>query len=379
MDLVLGLSLTSAAVRWVFVEGTSGEGAPIDRGSLDIPAIDTVDIDLLLDAVLNPDVVAQNRIHMAGVTTTDEAQPLADAVLEGLAARGHGNVVAVSDSDAADALARGIANITTHEDVAVCIVEPDAALVALVDAGGVTVDRIDRPLDQDDALELTSSVIAVLGLNVRRPDAIFVVGSDDVDVIVSSFEAIVDAPVFSAAEADLALARGAALASAQTVDASSGWGARLRARLTSRIGVLSTVLAAAVVTFVVSLSIALGLSLAPDAVEQPRNANAAVEPAPVAVPPSVKQAAPARPVAPPPAPVPEVAETIAVAVPPAPVAAPVYQAPPVYQPPAPAYVPPAPPPAYVPPPVIVPPNYPQPRLRDRIIEKIPIINRFHDP
>jgi hypothetical protein len=33
----------------------------------------------------------------------------------------------------------------------------------------------------------------------------------------------------------------------------------------------------------------------------------------------------------------------------------------------------------VPPPVVVPPNYPQPRLRDRIIEKIPIINRFHDP
>ncbi|WP_435405203.1 DUF7157 domain-containing protein, partial [Mycolicibacterium houstonense] len=42
-----------------------------------------------------------------------------------------------------------------------------------------------------------------------------------------------------------------------------------------------------------------------------------------------------------------------------------------------AYVPPAPPvsapPPYVPPPV----TYPQPRLRDRIIERIPIINRFH--
>jgi hypothetical protein len=46
---------------------------------------------------------------------------------------------------------------------------------------------------------------------------------------------------------------------------------------------------------------------------------------------------------------------------------------PVYTPPAPAYVPPAPPPNYV------PPAPPQPRLRDRIIERIPIINRFHEP
>ncbi|PEG58936.1 DUF7157 domain-containing protein, partial [Mycolicibacterium boenickei] len=54
--------------------------------------------------------------------------------------------------------------------------------------------------------------------------------------------------------------------------------------------------------------------------------------------------------------------------------------------PAPAYVPPAPAPAYTPPPApvyapppYVPPpvTYPQPRLRDRIIERIPIINRFH--
>jgi hypothetical protein len=51
--------------------------------------------------------------------------------------------------------------------------------------------------------------------------------------------------------------------------------------------------------------------------------------------------------------------------------------PPVYQAPAPVYVPPVP--AYVPPPAYVPAPPPQPRLRDRIIERIPIINRFHEP
>jgi hypothetical protein len=78
-----------------------------------------------------------------------------------------------------------------------------------------------------------------------------------------------------------------------------------------------------------------------------------------------------------------VAQTIVVAKPaaPQPEAAPVFQPPatapaPVYQAPAPVYVPPVP--AYVPPPAYVPAQPPpQPRLRDRILDHIPIIGRFH--
>jgi hypothetical protein len=151
---------------------------------------------------------------------------------------------------------------------------------------------------------------------------------------------------------------------------------------------LSVVLGAAVLTFVVSLSLALYVNLPQGAAtEQPLNSNAAEEA------PSPHPAAPAGGRAP--LGVPEVAKTIVVRAPqPAaaprperPAAAPVAAPPPVYQPPAPAYVPPAPAyvppaPAYVPPPaapVSPPPVYQQPRLRDRIIERIPIINRFHEP
>jgi hypothetical protein len=351
-----------------------------------------LDADFLLDLVLNHDVVGENEMHAVGVTWTSEGAVAAAAVLDALADRGVRNVVVVSDTDAAEALATGIANITDYDDVAVCIIEPDAALVALVNAGGVTVERIDRPMDRNDALELTSSVIAMLAVNDRRPDAIFVVGSDDVDVIVSSFEAISEAPVFSAAEADLALARGAALASAGVVNAPNAESVLLGPRVTSKVGVLSAVLGAAVVTFLVSLSVALGLGVSPDSTsEQPMNVNAG-ESAPNAAPASVPRAAPShpRPIAPSPAAttpeaVPELAETIKVAAPPAPAyvpPAPAYVPPaPAYVPPAPAYVPP-PPPAYVPPampPGYVPPTYQEPRLRDRIIERIPIINRFHEP
>ncbi len=370
MDLVLGLSMTSRAVRWVLVEGTTGEGATIDRGTFDLT--DAVDPDDLLDVLLIDE--ADNRMHAIGLTWINEAEDAASGVLAALTARDYDNVITVSELEAGDVLAAGIAGIADYDDVAVCIVEPDAAVVALVTSEGVTVDRIARPLDGADVVELPSSVMAMLELDDWHPDAIFVVGSaEDLDLITTTLEAVTDSPVISAAEADLALARGAALASARAVNGLDTAGSHRP----TRIGALASVLVAAVVTFVVSLAVALGLALAPDAVpDQPQAAN--TEPTAAApVSPEAQTATKvsnlaaslraARPV---------VAQTMVVAVPPAPEVAP---APPAYEPPA--YAPPAPAPAYVPPapPVYVPPVVPQPRLRDRIIERIPIINRFHEP
>jgi hypothetical protein len=380
MDLVLGLSMTSTAVRWVLVEGTTGEGATIHR--------DGIDFDTLDDIV---GAVGDNRLHAVGVTWINEAEAEASLVLDALAARGLDNVITVSELEAADVLAAGIADRGSYDDVAVCLVEPDAAVIAIVTPSGVTVDRIARPLDEADAVELPSSVIAMLELDEWQPEAVFVVGSaDDLDLVMSTLAGLTEAPVFSAAEADLALARGAALASARAVNALEA----PRAPLMTRIGALTSVLVAAVVVFVISLSVALGLRLTPDTDATPTQrpaADAVDAPAPVAPAPPVKQAAPQSPrqaAPPPPKAGPPPGRRVAAAVPQVPEAAPVDEAPayvppaPEYTPPAPAYVPPAPAPAYVPPappPNYVPPAPPQPRLRDRIIERIPIINRFHEP
>ena len=160
-----------------------------------------------------------NRIHAIGVTWTNEAEDAATEVLEALEARGYEDVIAVSELEAGDVLAEGIAGIAEYDNVAVCIVEPDAAVVAVVDSDGVTVDRIGRPLDGADAVELPSTVMAMLDLDDWQPEAIFVVGSaDDLDLIVSTLDGATESPVISAADADLALARGAALASARAVN-----------------------------------------------------------------------------------------------------------------------------------------------------------------
>jgi hypothetical protein len=384
VDLVLGLSMTSADVRWVLVEGTTAEGATICR--------DAVDFDTLDDVIA---AVGDNRLHAIGVTWASEAESAASTLLDALAARGLDNVITVSEQEAADSLATGIAD-RGYGDVAVCIVEPDDALVALVDADGVTTERVDPTADD---------MLALLDRSDGQPEAIFVLGSaDDIDSIATSFHGAA-VPVITAAEADLALARGAALASARAVNTLEArptpW------RMPSRIGALTSVVAAAVVVFVVSLSVALGLGLTLDTdstVAQRDTANTADQPARVPTAPSVAQAVPhpvpaappPPPAAPPPEAAPPVAHTIVEAAAPAPEAAPVveppaaqppvYDAPPAAPPPVPAYVPPAPanlpPPAYVPPappPNYVPPAPPQPRLRDRIIERIPIINRFHEP
>jgi hypothetical protein len=387
MDVVLGLSMTSGAVRWVLVEGPTGEGATVDRGSFDLTV--PVDPDDLLDVLLISEIDPEG-LHAIGVTWTNEAEDAASGILRSLTARGFTNVIAVSEVESADVLAAGIAGIADYDDVAVCIVEPDAALVAVVNANGVAVDRIARPLDGADVVELPSSVLAMLELDDWRPDAVFVVGSaDDLDVIVSTLGDVTEAPVFTAADADIALARGAALASAAAVTALQPTGGR---HLPSRVGALTSVLAAAVVTFVVSLSAAVGMQLSPDGTSE-QLADTIERPAAVAeapAPPKSPRAAieQARPV---------VAQTIVVAAPPPPQILPAYEPPqhvppaapaPAYTPPAPAYTPPAPAyapppaPAYVPPPQVpnyVPPVQPQPRLRDRIIERIPIINRFHEP
>lgn len=399
MDLVLGLSATSTAVRWVLVEGMTGGGAPIDRGVLDIHDTATFDAEALLTVLLDAnDAVVADGVHAVGVTWTEDGDVVAGAILDALDARGVQNVVSVSEIEAAEALAGGIADIAGYNDIAVCVFEPDATLIAVVDPDGVTVDRRDRPVDRSDDIELTSSVIA-LDLNDRQLDAIFVVGSADLETVVSPMDAVAAAPVISSSEADMAMTRGAAVAAALAVNALSAANAPLlNVRGMSKTAALTSVLVAASVTLVISLSVALGLRATSDTQSvQAQNANATAEQVREAVVPSAARAAQAAPkldpvpVAQPPAPGPEapplVAQTMAVAAPPAapapdfapPEAAPVGE-PPAYLPPAPAYVPPAPAPVYVPPAQPqVPALQPQPRLRDRIIERIPIINRFHEP
>ncbi|BBZ05980.1 hypothetical protein MDOR_01490 [Mycolicibacterium doricum] len=424
MDLVLGVSVTSAALRFVLVEGAAGDGATVDSGTLAMPAPGD-SLDALVRAVSGegPYAAAPGQLPLAvGVTWTDGMAKQASTLMAALTARGAQNVVALSPAESAAALAAGLGDLAAHTEVAVCVAEPDVALVALVTADTVHVDQVAR----DGAGPLARLVQEAADSAEGYPEAVYVLGSaDDVDAVVTALAGRVTAPVLSAAEADLALARGAALASAQGSVGVHAHAPLPLAQVTTydprpwlawRIPALTSVLGAALVTFVVSVSVALGLELTPQirsddaATRQVASASdqgkAAISaPGPAALQKAPKPAAPPPPPQAPPAPPPEAAvpavDTAPAAPAPepevAPVIEPVYAAPEVAPPPAPVYVPPDPPvyappaPAYVPPAPVapaftppqagyVPPVAPQqPRLRDRIIDRLPIINRFHQP
>ncbi|MFZ0834702.1 MAG: hypothetical protein WAM92_16835, partial [Mycobacterium sp.] len=221
VDRVLGLSITSTAVRLVLVEGATGEGDTVDHDVIDIAAVHAAaDAELLLETLLGNRVIAacrDARPHSIGLTWTAGAAADGMGLLRALAAAGFEDFLAVSEWDAAEALAAGIAGLAGCDDAGVCIVEPNAAVVAVVDERGTRVDRIDREGPGRDAAELVSALLPTLG----HPEVIFVFGSaGDLDVVLSLLRSSTSLPVVSAAEADLALARGAALAAARAL---SGW------------------------------------------------------------------------------------------------------------------------------------------------------------
>uniref|UniRef100_UPI0013C41732 DUF7159 family protein n=1 Tax=Mycobacterium kyogaense TaxID=2212479 RepID=UPI0013C41732 len=348
MDLVLGLSMTSSSVRWVLVEGTAGDGAIIDRGSAERAAVNA---GALLDSLLGADT--SRRLHAVGLTWSSAAESTASAVWQALTDHGVENVIAVSDVEAAEMLALGIADMAGHERVVVYVAEPGESVLVAVTPDGVTGDRM--------------HTAALVDAQLPAADAVVVLGSGDVAGAMAALQQRTDAPVVSADQSELALARGAALASASAVAlldvADQPAGRRLSAT-----AVLASVLAAAIVTLVVSVSAAVGLSLTPDD-PTPQMARSVQQEVPEAAPPAPEVVAPPAPAAPPPAPaapvVNEVPAPEAAPLPAPPEAAPVVEEPPVaVPPPAPDYVAPAPPPDYLAPapgaPVLVTPGGPLP-------------------
>lgn len=385
MDLVLGLAMTSRAVRWVLVEGTTGEGRPVDRGAISLEDAAGYDPDGLLRGLVDDtELDGAHSIHAIGVTWTNDAAPLAGRIMQSLDARGYGNVFAVSEIEAAGMLASGIAEITEHDDIAVCIVEPDAAVVAIVTPDDVSADRVDR------TDTFVPDIAGLLALTGRPISAMFILGSDADQLTVNALAESIPAAVITSAESDLAFARGAGLAAALAVNTVA---TPVKAVRWTKVGALSSIVGGALVTLVVASSAAVGLYLHPGAVSETTHAAGVEEPvrearpAPKPVQKSVDKPAEKAATVPAPAAPPPVVEAANPPVHQPPAQAPAPAAPaPADVPPAPAYIPPAPEPVYAPPPApvyspppYVPPpvTYPQPRLRDRIIERIPIINRFH--
>ena len=224
MDAVLGLSVTPSAVGLVLVEGQDADGATMDRDAFEVgsrgrsSALQTSE--QAAAAVLRSEAIAAtrgHRLHSIGVTWSDDADTEASLLLKSLTDSGFDNVVPVRLPEATEALARGIAEVIGYGTTAVCVLEPETVIALIVHLrdGAVQTSVNHRIVTEEHLIRWLSTVFTRADW---QPEALVMVGSGGDDELMPILEDALSVPVFAPAEAQLALARGAALASAQNVD-----------------------------------------------------------------------------------------------------------------------------------------------------------------
>ena len=207
----------------VLVEGQNGDGATVDEDNFDVQADDDVATisaaDQVVSAIMGTrEGAAEGGYQLAstGVTFTDPVE--AAALRDALAKHKIENVMLVSAFLAAAALAQAVGNQTNYARTALLYIEPDSATLAVVDSADGSVTDVRRqalPDDDEAAVAQLATMVSSAAALETRPDAVFVVGSGiDVPMIKPALEAATTLPLATAEEPDTALARGAALASA---------------------------------------------------------------------------------------------------------------------------------------------------------------------
>lgn len=433
MDIVLGVAMAPTTVRMVLVEGEKADGVTVDHDVFDVTAGDgsatTSPADQVLAAILGTQESATTGGHhlkAIGVTWTDHSD--AAALRDALSAHGIDDVMLVSEGHAAAALAQAVGRAVGYDTTALLFIDRDAATLSVVKTDdGSVVKVLAQSLHSTDAMAVLTDMAAAVEASDSAPDGMFVLGSGvDVASVKSHLEHLVSLPVSAPDEPEMALARGAALASAnapafeattvglaysQDPDGTTAGSAYALAGLATQMApagdapvdfvadempldeerkpflLVGSALTSVFVVGVVALVISLAVSIRPTVDQRPAPAQGAVVPsapaklpAPAPPPPEAQPAQQAPPPAPPPetikAPIPVVQEAPAPQAPPrtvyveqpaaAPPPAPEAPAPaPEAPPPAPIPEAPAPAPIYNPPAPYIPPLVvlpPPPRL-----------------
>lgn len=217
MDIVLGVSLAPETVRMVLVEGEGAGGVTVDQA--DFPTPGAAAVDQVIEAILGTrESAAESGYQLAssGVTWTDQSAGV--ALRKELAARKIENVMLVSAFMAAAALAQAVGSATNCARTALLFVEPTTATLAVVDTSDGSIADVHRkPLPDGDGAALAELAAMVAGAESlrARPDGVFLVGSGvDIPHIKPALEAATSLSVTAPEEPEMALARGAALASA---------------------------------------------------------------------------------------------------------------------------------------------------------------------
>ncbi|RFZ13414.1 hypothetical protein DSM43518_01268 [Mycobacterium marinum] len=219
MDIVLGVSMEPGAVRLVLVEGIDADGVTVEEDTFEL---DTADRSQGAPAAAVAALIGTRegaieggyRLMSAGVTWTDPTDVA--ALRAELAGHDAGSVMLVSPLLAAAALAQTVGCALDYEYIAMLFVEADSATLAVVDIGdGSIVDLHRRSLGAESTAADLTSLVGGLATAQSVAEGVFVVGCGvDIVALKPVLEAATSLVVSVPEEPDMALARGAALASA---------------------------------------------------------------------------------------------------------------------------------------------------------------------
>ncbi|MBS1696159.1 MAG: hypothetical protein JST91_28565 [Actinobacteria bacterium] len=221
MEIVLGVSMTPTTVRMVLVEGEKADGVTVDHDVFDVRAADgsatSPAAEQVVAAVLGTQESAAaggHHLKSVGVTWSDHTE--ATHLRDTLTARGVEGVMLVSEGHAAAALAQAVGRAVGYDTTALFFIDRDTATLSVVQTDdGSVVKVLSRTLHDGDAMAVLADMAAAVDAQDARPQGMFVVGAGiDISSVKAHLEHLVSLPVNAPEEPELALARGAALASA---------------------------------------------------------------------------------------------------------------------------------------------------------------------
>jgi hypothetical protein len=208
----------------VLLEGENADGVTVEEDNFEVVAADGAATseapERVIAAILGTREGAAEggyRLMSTGVTWTEPTE--VGALRDAPAFREMRNVMLVSPLLAAAALAQTVGDAMDYDYTALLFVEPESAILAVVaTTDGSIVDlhrrRVHCARRSEAATELAAMVTALDGLE-SRPDGVFIVGCGvDIVPLKPQLDVRVSIPVSAPEEPDMALARGAALASA---------------------------------------------------------------------------------------------------------------------------------------------------------------------
>ena len=221
---MLGVSMAPSSIQMVVLEGENAEGVTVEEDELVVTDVDVSKgagaPDHVISAILGTREGAADaglQLSAIGVTWTDQLD--AAVLRDALAAYKLENVMLVSAFLAATALGQSVGGAMGYDRTAVLFVEPESATLAVVETSDGSIadfykERIDDATSDEATAQLTG-MLAGLEEAELTPGGVFVVGSGvDIASIKPALESATSLSVSAPEEPQTALARGAALASA---------------------------------------------------------------------------------------------------------------------------------------------------------------------